>query len=96
MGNKRFFLLAALLISLPMVMQGQGISIIKNRIARPDAMQSATVTVNEHGSAASAISSYDNSRKPLTIQGYRIRIFFDNSQTARSEAYGTQSRFRSE
>ena len=33
---------------------------------------------------------------PTEIPGYRIRIFFDNGQNARSEALATQERFRSE
>ena len=39
---------------------------------------------------------YDNSDRPTEIPGYRIRIFFDNGQNARSEALATQERFRSE
>ncbi len=51
---------------------------------------------SQYGSAVEAVRRYDNSDRPTEIPGYRIRIFFDNGQNARSEALATQERFRSE
>ena len=86
--------LLALLLSFPAA--GQGIGTFKARLARPGESTDAVVTVREYGSAVEAVRRYDNSDRPTEIPGYRIRIFFDNGQNARSEALATQERFRSE
>ena len=86
--------LLALLLSFPAA--GQGIGTFKARLARPGESTDAVVTVREYGSAVEAVRRYDNSDRPTEIPGYRIRIFFDNGQKARSEALATQERFRSE
>lgn len=86
--------LLVLLVSFPAA--GQEIGMFKARLARPGESTDAVVTVREYGSAVEAVRRYDNSDRPTEIPGYRIRIFFDNGQNARSEALATQERFRSE
>ena len=78
--------LLALLLSFPAA--GQGIGTFKARLARPGESTDAVVTVREYGSAVEAVRRYDNSDRPTEIPGYRIRIFFDNGQNARSEFPG--------
>jgi len=86
--------LFAAVMSLPA--SGQDIAAFRNGLARPGTVSDATVTVTEYGSAADAVRAYDTEEKPDEIQGYRIRIFFDNGNNARSEALATQKRLRSE
>lgn len=83
-------------IVMSQVASGQEIADFKARLAMPNDKSDATVEVREFGTAAEAVMLYDNAAKPEEIDGYRIRIFFDNGQNARSEAMATQERFRSE
>lgn len=53
------------------------------------------VVVHEVGSAAEAVRSSDATKKPETIKGFRIVIFFDNSSTARAKAEETILAFNS-
>ena len=76
--------------------EGQNIAHYHTVLSHPDASTRASVSVSEHGSADTAIKQYDRLAKPSKISGYRIRIFFDNSQNARAEALETQSRFKNE
>jgi hypothetical protein len=86
--------LLALFLSSPVM--GQEIGAFKARMAVPSEEKGAAVKVHEYGSAAQAVTLYDRLAKPAEIPGYRIRIFFDNGQHARSEALATQERFRNE
>ena len=55
----------------------------------------ADVTVNQSLSVAASMKRHieDNARRPLN--GYRVRIFFDNRQTARAESEAALKRFES-
>ena len=75
---------------------GQSISRYKSVLSQPETSTRAAVSVSEFGSADAAVKQYDRLAHPSKISGYRIRIFFDNSQNARAEALETQSRFKSE
>lgn len=74
---------------------GQNIASFRAALAQPDSL-GTVVSVSEYGKAADAIRMYDQSPKAKEISGYRIRIFFDNGQNARSEAIATQERFKKE
>lgn len=75
---------------------GQNIARYRSALSLSNPSARTSVSVTEHGSAADAIRQYDNLSKPTKIPGYRIRIFFDNSQNARAEALEVQSRFKNE
>ncbi len=72
---------------------GQRVSNYVERLARADST-SARATVIEHGEAAGAIARLQASGSQKAIRGYRIRIFFDNSQNARPAASAALGRFR--
>lgn len=93
-GLKYLFTLAVIAAAVPAA--GQEIALFRERLSRPAMGGSATVQTMEHGSAAEAVRRYDHSAKPEKTAGYRIRIFFDNGQNARSQALETQARFRNE
>lgn len=76
--------------------EAQEIRAFTASLSRPDSVSHATVSVTPYGSAVQALDRYDRSAKPATVQGYRIRIFFDNGQNARADAMATQERFRRE
>lgn len=65
----------------------------RNKLRTPDTKYGSRVEVVEHGAAASAVRSVvrpDGGK----IRGYRVRIFFDNSQSARTQAQQTMAKFK--
>lgn len=54
----------------------------------------ADVKVHQAGNIRSSMQGHIASNAKRTIQGYRVRIFFDNKQTARAESENTLKRFR--
>lgn len=75
---------------------GQDIALFKEKLMRPTVFTDAKVEVAEDESAVQAIRRYEAMPKPEKVAGYRIRIFFDNGQNARSQALQTQARFLNE
>ena len=71
----------------------QSIEGFKARLSRGDSLSSARVQVIEHGSASSAVRQLSYSPKNDKVYGYRVRIFFDNSQNARQKASATLAQF---
>ena len=73
--------------------QAQSLDAFRNKLRTPDVRYGSRVEVVEHGPAASAVRS---AARPDggKIRGYRVRIFFDNSQSARTQAQQTMARFR--
>lgn len=66
-------------------------------LAMPDNGRGSSVAVTEHGTAADILSNYNNTKpRRQAIPGYRVRIFFSNSQTAREDAMAIQERFRTQ
>ena len=65
---------------------------VVSRLSVPDPLNSATVTVTDH----SRRLAWDSGGADIsgTIRGFRINIFTDNSQRARSEAEATEVRFK--
>ncbi len=72
----------------------QGPKAYKERLSLPDTLHNSRVVVIEKGEAAEVVSALEARRKPSEVNGYRVRIFFDNSQTARSGAAATRERFK--
>ena len=54
----------------------------------------ATIVVNEQGDAASAVASATAQIQRSNVRGYRIGIFYDNSQDARVRAAEAEQMFR--
>lgn len=72
---------------------GQSLDAFKNRLQQTDSTGCARVQVVEHGSAASAVARLRASANEEKIKGFRVRIFSDNSQNARTRAEETLRRF---
>ena len=73
--------------------RAQGPEAFRNKLRTPDTKYGSRVEVVEHGAAASAVRSVvrpDGGK----IRGYRVRIFFDNSQSARTQAQQTMAKFK--
>ncbi len=92
--TKYMLLLAA--VALCQQAAGQSIAAFKHAVSRPDSAMHGSLHISENGSAANAVRTYDALVKPDKVRGYRIRIFFDNGQNARTEAMETRDRFRQE
>lgn len=68
----------------------------KRHLAQPDPVSGARVNIVEYDEAAQAVSIADNVRSSGNIKGYRVRIFFDNSQSARQRSGEMVRSFREE
>ena len=89
-------LLATLAIALATIAaSGQSIANFKAHLSVPDSLSGArVVAAEEWGSAADAIMKFDAQTSPQeSFQGYRIRIYSGNSQSARAEAEAAQQLF---
>lgn len=89
-------LFATLAIALATIAaSGQSIANFKAHLSVPDSLSGARVVASEEwGSAADAIMKFDAQTSPqATFQGYRIRIYSGNSQSARAEAEAAQQLF---
>ncbi len=92
---KKFLLFSIALLTSWSGLHAQSIDAFKTRLSLPDSIYRVSVSVFEHGSAASAIDRYQLQKKTEpVINGYRIRIFFDNSQNARTAAGEVQENFK--
>ena len=72
----------------------QSLSALKSELSTPDPSYGSRVEVEEHDGAASAVRSMEGRRAPEKVRGYRVRIYFDNVQHARSQAESVMARFR--
>jgi hypothetical protein len=72
---------------------GQDIEAFRKALSVSDALSGASVRVSEYGSASDIIYNYDSVKRRTSVQGYRVRIFFDNSQTARNDSAAVQAMF---
>lgn len=91
---KRLLLILATLTATA-TLSGQNIANFKASLAQPDSLTSARVVATEAwGSAADAIMKFDaQTPSQESFQGYRIRIYSGNSQSARAEAEAAQQLF---
>lgn len=74
--------------------RAQSLEAFRNKLRSPDARYGSRVEVVEHGAAASAVRAMQAASTGGKIRGYRVRIFFDNSQSARAQAQQTTARFK--
>ncbi|MBR1955757.1 MAG: SPOR domain-containing protein [Bacteroidales bacterium] len=56
--------------------------------------EGADVSINQSPEVADAVRKHIRSNRGRTIKGYRVRIFFDNKQTARAESEKVLREFR--
>ena len=59
---------------------------LKQQIVSENAPQGANVIVTERDDAADVVRAADAEKHPVRLNGYRVCIFFDNSQNARAGA----------
>lgn len=90
---KRFFLLLLLVVSAAAASAQSRVNTYIARMRVPDASTGAkAVVMNDHDVAAGLYTAPDGGR---TV-GYRICIFFDNTQNGRSLANGALATFKNE
>jgi hypothetical protein len=87
----RGFIALCLLTAAPL--SGQTLDQFKRQAAQANPTYQTRVTAIEHGSAATAIKAMQVQPTGATIPGYRVRIFLDNGQNARSSALAAKARF---
>lgn len=78
-------LLAASAVA-PVRAAAQKLESFKQRLAEPCTANGARVTATEHAEAARAVELAERMPARTSFRGYRICIFLDNGQNARTEA----------
>lgn len=81
------------LLSAALTLSAQSSQPVKDRLASGDGPGGARIEVVEQGESGSIVKMLESSRKNTSVNGYRVRIFFDNSQDARTNASSTKSGF---
>ena len=74
--------------------QAQSIDRFKEQLQRPDSAYQSRVMVAEHGTAASAVRSMAVHPSGAKVQGFRVCIYSDNVQNARTLARDAEARFK--
>ena len=75
-----------------MTLSAQNLDLFRQSLAQSEG--GATVVVREHGDASSAVASATTQTQRSNVRGYRIGIFYDNSQDARVRAAEAEQMFR--
>lgn len=88
---KRIILILTLLMTAVGV-SAQSLGQFRQSLAQ--SQNGATIVVNELGDAASAVASATAQTQRSNVRGYRIGIFYDNSQDARVRAAEAEQMFR--
>ena len=70
-------------------------SLDRFRSSLAQSQNGAAIVVNEQGDASSAVESAMSQTQRSNVRGYRIGIFYDNSQDARERAAEAEQLFRS-
>lgn len=89
---KRIALIIIALLATATV-SAQNIGIFRTQLA--ESVSGAKVEVREHGDAASAVASASAQTQRSHVRGFRVGIFYDNSQDARERAAQAEQLFRS-
>ncbi len=95
MKNLIFTLIALLSFS---TLAAQNREALNSRLAEPTTAsnsQVGSVEVRHSSSAEEALEKIDAQRASKSVMGYRVGIFFDNGQNARSKAAEARELFRS-
>ncbi len=85
--------LAALCTLSPLMAQSP--DAIRNRLALPTNSQVGSIEINKDSSAEQALTKINAHHSSQSVMGYRIGIFFDNGQDARSKATEARDEFSS-
>ena len=88
---KRIILILTLLM-IAVGVSAQSLGQFRQSLAQ--SQNGATIVVNEQGDAASAVASATAQTQRSNVRGYRIGIFYDNSQDARVRAAEAEQMFR--
>ena len=88
---KRIALIIIALVA-SMTLSAQNIDHFRRSLAQSEG--GATVVVREHGDASSAVASATVQSQRSNVRGYRIGLFYDNSQDARVRAAEAEQMFR--
>lgn len=86
--------LTGLLLAVAFSVGAQNLSAYKSKLEQPDPTYRTRVEITEHGDAATAVRSMQGRGGGSEVLGYRVRIFFDNSQHAGDMANQALRRFR--
>ena len=91
-------LLILLLGAWATAVQAQSLAAFKEHLSRPSGAtsQEGRVTVVEADDAAAAVRQLAARPAPTRLRGYRVCIFFDNGQDARTGAMKARERFEEE
>ena len=89
---KRYITAAFLAIAAVTSLSAQNFDAFKDQLATSN--NGASVRVVEHGDAHAALVAADNQITQSTIRGYRVGIFYDNSQDARTRANNAETSFK--
>ena len=94
MQKLKYIISAFILIFIGSVANAQKYQEIKQRLFRPDSATKARINIVEHGLAGQAIARINDQHHATKMRGYKVRIFFDNGQNARTQANAILSRFK--
>ncbi len=72
----------------------QSLEQYKGKLKQADPSYGSRTEITEHGTAAGAVRAMQGRHSQTKVLGYRVRIFFDNSQNARGQANAAMSRFK--
>lgn len=71
--------------------------VFRRNLAEPGGTAGSRIIVTENGTASDVLARYNNANvRKQSIPGYRVRIFFSNSQTAREDAMAIREQFRTQ
>lgn len=82
------------LVAVAVGVGAQDLSAFKKQLSTPDASSGSRVELTEHGAAAAAVAALQASSAEVKVKGYRIQIFSNNVQNARSLAQAAEARFK--
>ncbi len=88
---KRIILILTLLMATVGV-SAQNLDLFRQSLAQ--SQNGATIVVQEQGDASAAVASATIQTQRSNVRGYRIGIFYDNSQDARERAAEAEQMFR--
>ena len=88
---KRIILILTLLMTTVGV-GAQNLDLFRQSLAQ--SQNGATIVVQEQGDASAAVASATIQTQRSNVRGYRIGIFYDNSQDARERAAEAEQMFR--
>lgn len=90
---KRVLLLIAVIVMVSLGANAQGIETFKNRLSQPDSAHFTRINIFEHAGVGTIIGQLSSRGVIDKVKGFRVRIFFDNNQSARQNAELAKKQF---